>query len=105
MEIKLKDFSMKVLNLPVTKEWFNKILSGAKKEDFREIKPYWNKRLKHKYDLVKIVNGYGSTRPTIIAKFGGLRITNNNELTDLGTGCFYAIKIGKFVEVKNVTSK
>ena len=31
----------KVLNLSVKKEWFSKIVSGEKKEEYREIKPYW----------------------------------------------------------------
>lgn len=35
----------KVLTLSVKKEWFDKILSGEKKEEYREIKPYWVARL------------------------------------------------------------
>lgn len=36
----------KVLNLVVTRKWFNMIVSGAKNEEYREIKPYWIRRLK-----------------------------------------------------------
>jgi len=92
---------MKTLHLSVTKEWFEKILNGHKKEDFREIRLHWKQRLKDPIALVKIVNGYGEHRPTIIAKFAGLRITDDDELTDLGTGCFFAIGIGEFIEVRN----
>lgn len=35
----------KVLTLSVKKEWFDKIVSGEKKEEYREIKPYWVARL------------------------------------------------------------
>lgn len=35
----------KVLNLVVTKKWFNMIVTGTKNEEYREIKPYWIKRL------------------------------------------------------------
>ncbi len=35
----------KVLNLTLKKKWFDMILSGEKKEEYREIKPYWLKRL------------------------------------------------------------
>ena len=35
----------KVLTLTVNKEWFSRILSGEKKEEYREIKPYWVARL------------------------------------------------------------
>lgn len=35
----------KVLTLSVKKEWFDKILSGEKKEEYRAIKTYWVARL------------------------------------------------------------
>lgn len=35
----------KVLTLSVKKEWFDKIVSGEKKEEYRAIKPYWVARL------------------------------------------------------------
>lgn len=34
-----------MLTLPIKKKWFDMILSGEKKEEYREIKPYWDKRL------------------------------------------------------------
>lgn len=30
--------------LPIKKRWFDMILSGKKKEEYREIKPYWTAR-------------------------------------------------------------
>jgi len=36
---------MKVLPLILKKKWFDMIVSGEKKEEYREIKPYWIKRL------------------------------------------------------------
>lgn len=35
----------KVLYLSLKKEWFDMIKSGEKKEEYREITPYWIKRL------------------------------------------------------------
>lgn len=35
---------MKILDLPLKKEWYDLIESGVKKEEYREIKPYWCKR-------------------------------------------------------------
>ena len=75
----------KVLTLSVKKEWFDKIVSGEKKEEYREIKPYWIKRLTTNcevvYDVVAetycgkvlyrpythvlFVNGYGDDKPRI----------------------------------------
>ncbi len=33
--------------LPIKKEWFDMILSGEKKEEYREIKPYYATRFKN----------------------------------------------------------
>lgn len=35
----------KVLTLTVSKQWFDIIVAGKKTEEYREIKPYWIKRL------------------------------------------------------------
>lgn len=35
---------MKILHLTLKKKWFDMIASGEKKEEYREIKPYWEKR-------------------------------------------------------------
>ena len=37
----------KVLTLTISKQWFDKIASGEKTEEYREIKPYWVARLFH----------------------------------------------------------
>lgn len=36
---------MKILDLPLKKEWYEMIESGTKDEEYREIKSYWCKRL------------------------------------------------------------
>ena len=36
---------MKALHLTLKKKWFDMIASGEKKEEYREIKPYWASRL------------------------------------------------------------
>lgn len=33
-----------MLTLPIKKKWFDMILSGEKKEEYREIKPYYDSR-------------------------------------------------------------
>ena len=45
MDKYLSDAKKKVLNLVVSKQWFEKIVSGEKTEEYREIKPYWASRL------------------------------------------------------------
>lgn len=39
---------------PLKKEWYEKIKSGEKKIEYREVKPYWEKRLTVKiFDFIK----------------------------------------------------
>lgn len=61
-----------ILNLK--KEYFEEILSGVKKEEYREIKEYWNKRLNKTYDKVIIKCGYpkkGDTSKEIYFQWNG----------------------------------
>ena len=69
-----------MLTLPIKKKWFDMIKSGDKKEEYREIKPYWLKRLSKNiiifhYDgygrhLIKVVlkNGYNKNSPQLKCK-------------------------------------
>lgn len=55
---------MNILHLTLKKKWFDLILSGKKTEEYREIKPYWEKRLMGKtYDKVIFRNGYATPMP------------------------------------------
>jgi len=36
---------MNILYLNLKKKWFDMVLSGEKKEEYRDLKPYWLKRL------------------------------------------------------------
>lgn len=70
-----------MLILPIKKKWFDMIASGEKKEEYREIKPYWKTRFLNElkrtafYNLslytvdipiwVIFRNGYRKDSPTI----------------------------------------
>ena len=68
-----------MLILPIKKRWFDMILSGEKKEEYREIKPYYTTRLSKVFHMidgitvdkhpepVRFVNGYGWHMPAFIA--------------------------------------
>ena len=45
------DNKLKILDLPLKKQYYNLIESEIKKEEYREIKPYWMKRL---FDTINI---------------------------------------------------
>lgn len=46
-----------MLTLPVKKKWFDMILSGEKKEEYREIKPYYISRFKNMFNTAEHVPG------------------------------------------------
>ena len=61
-----------MLTLPIKKKWFDMILSGEKKEEYREKTEYWERRLSNLFDglygerrYVLFRNGYGNDKPTI----------------------------------------
>lgn len=60
---------MTVLHLTLKKKWFDMIASGEKKEEYREIKPYWNLRLSRKsYDAIQFRNGYAKNSPKMLVE-------------------------------------
>lgn len=48
----------KILHLPLKKKWYEMIESGIKTEEYREIKPYWEKRLVDYKGLKKYLDEY-----------------------------------------------
>lgn len=51
-----------MLILPIKKKWFNMILSGEKKEEYREIKPYYTTRLINVLGRDRLVKGEENKR-------------------------------------------
>lgn len=70
-----------MLTLTIKKKWFDMILSGEKKEEYRECKPYYQKRFfpyigfeivngkeTRREFTVRLRNGYDVRSPSVIAK-------------------------------------
>jgi len=64
---------MNILHLNLKKKWFDMIASGEKKEEYREIKPYWNKRLDKEYTHILFRNGYQKNAPELFVKLKGIK--------------------------------
>lgn len=84
----------KTLHLTVNRKWFDLIKVGTKREEYREIKPYWIKRLTtncevpydvavethcgkvlyRPYTHILFINGYGANRPRIEKEIEGITI-------------------------------
>lgn len=57
---------MKILHLTLKKKWYDMIESGEKTTEYREDKPYWQKRLLRYYDAVHFRNGYSRNARTMM---------------------------------------
>ena len=89
---------LKVLRLAVRKEYFEQIKAGIKKEEYREIKDYWIKRLSKYYDQVWITLGYpkkNEKEKVLKFKYDGFCIKKINH-KEFGASNVevYAIKLG-----------
>lgn len=108
---------MKILHLTLKKKWFDMILSGEKKEEYREIKPYWAKRLLwtieesdderegfEQYDAVEFRNGYSKDAPTMLVECKGISVGIGNPAWGAPEHPVFIIKLGKILEIKNCPS-
>ena len=61
------------LYLIVVKEVWDRIVSGNKVVEYREVTDYWTKRIHNRdYKYMRITNGYGNdTRPYRLYRYGG----------------------------------
>lgn len=77
---------MKTLTLTIAEPWFSMIRDGKKKEEYREIKDYYNHRFLEypnphtsfmfpkNFDLLVLRNGYRADSPKITLKNPKIRI-------------------------------
>jgi hypothetical protein len=90
--------------MTLKRKWFNKIAFGVKTTEYREIKPYWIKRLCNptpiKYDFVFFRNGYNPKSETMKVEFKGLIIEpfDGEKPSELHFG----ILLGKVLEINGV---
>ena len=84
------------------------IASGEKREEYREIKPYWSKRLSRTknayiflpepYSHIIFTNGYANNAPKIKVECLGIKIgTAKPEWSDNWQGNVFRIKLGKII--------
>lgn len=67
------------LTLTLTKVWFDLIKCGFKKEEYRQIKPFFNSRLEGRsYDKVIFINGYHPGARRICLQVTGIAKAKGN---------------------------
>lgn len=92
-----------ILRLTIKKEWYDLIKSGVKTEEYREIKEYWNQRLRpngdiKEFDFIEFKNGYSKTSPVLITECNGITIGNPKQAgANLFENDVFIISIGRIV--------
>lgn len=109
-----KASSMKVLDLPLKRKWYELIESGRKTEEYRDVKPYWSKRfLNQPFPLFSYRNGYtdcnvngythvrfrfGYTRRTMLFLLLGIRIGIGNPAWGAPSRKVFILSLGKQIK-------
>jgi len=72
------------------------ILSGEKKEEYREIKPYWSKRFEGKsYDVIVFRNGYHKDSPSFRVKILEIEVGYGKPKWGAPKEKVYILKLGE----------
>lgn len=104
---------MEILRLPIKKKFFDLIAADVKKEEYRELKPHWGKRIcSHwckavkskceppfkKFDAVEFINGYNKNSPRMLVKCLGVKKGRAvPEWSDNWVGEVFVIKLGEIL--------
>ena len=94
----------KVLQLTLKKKWFDLIKSGVKKEEYREIKRYWETRFavmlvnKQHYDRILFKNGYSKNAPKFLIELKGIRIGTGKTEWGAESGIkYFVLELGEII--------
>ena len=86
----------KVLHLVLKTKYWERIHNGTKTTEYRDLTPYWSKRLEGKhFTHIKFQLAYSKNPPTMLVEVTDRNVVNYKD--DLA----YAFDLGEIVEVKN----
>ena len=106
-----------MLTLPIKKKWFDMIKSGEKKEEYREIKPYYDSRLRRyciftsrkvmenyidEKHIIEVIfrNGYSKNSPSIKCKCNVWCEYGKEEWGAIPGKLYYVLRILNVEEIK-----
>ena len=103
---------MRILKLTISRQWFDMILYGEKKEEYREIKPYWERRLYHiyypqirqfrEYDAVEFRNGYSKKSPVMLVDCIEITAGIGNPAWGAPDYPVFIIKLGEILKTEHL---
>lgn len=94
----------KILHLTLKRKWFDLIADRVKTIEFRDIKPYWVKRLEDKvFDEVHFRNGYSKDSPFMRVEFISIERVSPPRawFSNYDSNGQYAIYLGEILEIRN----
>lgn len=100
----MADRPARTLHLTLTRRWFDMIASGEKREEYREIKPYWTRRLADlgtDFDRVQFRNGYRADSPKLTAQIEGIFVGYGRPEWGAPAERVYIIRLGSLLELAN----
>ena len=98
------------LHLTLKKKWFDMILSGEKKHEYRELKPYWINRLAGNNDdciqpsVIIFRNGYSKNAREMTVEC--YRLVINTGVSEWGAEPgieYFVFELGRIIETKNIS--
>lgn len=106
------------LHLPIKGKWFDLILSGQKKEEYREVKPFCCSRLgwvwndqhgqwavftpKRDFKVLHLSHGYGHDKPQLWAHIEEISIGKGKPEWGAPDEDVFIIRLGKVFHTKNL---
>jgi hypothetical protein len=87
-----------MLHLTIKKKWFDMIAAGIKREEYREIKPHWDKQINKPHNVIRMRNGYSKDSPVLEVELLG--VTRGVGRAEWGAPeCeVYILKLGKILK-------
>ena len=99
---------MNILHLNLHRAWFDMIFGRIKREEYRGIKPYWEKILLNpdgspkEFDAIKFRNGYQKVAPEGLIIYEGLTVKKGRP--EWGAPLdkkVFSLSLGEIISVKN----
>jgi hypothetical protein len=84
------------LCLTLHKKYFDKIIQGRKRYEFRQYKPHWQKRIEGKdFKYVQFFNGYSKDSRSMKIEFKGYKVRTYKDKK------YFVIALGEILSVNN----
>ena len=120
----MNDRKNRILYLTLKKKWFDLIVSGEKKEEYREVTDYWMSRLAgikgcgtsynftllcnkgnigREYDFIMFRNGYNKNSPAVMIECKGIKVGQGKKKWGAPDHKVFIIKLGGIVSTQRAT--